>query len=269
MSRTQLFSTLCLVGIALLVGCGPRTAVIQDNIQKKIDGMIGELDIQYKEVEQGIEKMKKAKSELTRGKIKLDVLVERADAEAATIEGNIADAKSALGKVQQHLVAADESKEPVSIAGKEYDKAALNTMAQKVIKAYQDLEKKLVAQQTIRGTLATRRDQIAAMLATYDTKIEALESSKSQIDTNMTALKTLREASSIGGAADQTFGENFKELENKVADLSANLETELRFEDAQWNEATATTGAEAVETFIEATKTESDTIAEIDKILGT
>ena len=79
----------------------------------------------------------------------------------------------------------------------------------------------------------------------------------------------MKDASATMGSTDGTLAGSVEDLEDKVNDLYAEVEAELLSEDERWNEAETSKEIDAVDAFITATQEPTDTISEIDKILGT
>jgi len=78
----------------------------------------------------------------------------------------------------------------------------------------------------------------------------------------------LKQAATSMGGRDSTMRENLADLEQKIAALSADVRVELQVASGGWSDADATNRINEVETFIQDTQKPSDTLAEIDRILG-
>jgi chromosome segregation ATPase len=252
------------VALAVLHGCGARTEVAKDKVLKKIDNLLGETEVQKKEVELAIKNMDRAIDELTKGRITATVKAERASAQLAETEGKIADAKGSLGKLRGYLDVATE----VEIGGKTYTHEQVRAMADKVVQAHKALSAQA---ETLKGT-RDRLNTIAATLKTREDeardKQARLKSQLREIETELVALNTYKDAAAAAGDAEVTFADNFAELEKKVNNLQDRVKAEVRLEDEKWKVTDAKKDLESAEAIISATKGSSDTISEIDKILG-
>jgi chromosome segregation ATPase len=249
---------------ALLMGCGARTEVMKDKVVAKIDNMLGELDVKKKEVELSMAEMENAKKDLQKGRIKVEVKAEQLGDNATELENKIGALDASLKKLRDLLATGEDAE----IAGKTYTQAELNDMAKKLITQRGSYEKQMDSLKKSQTMLESRAAKIDEMVKSYSAQLDKLKTKISEIDANMVALKAMQETSGVGGE-DQTLAQSFGELEDKVDDLYASLETELRMEEAMFDEASLDEDISSVDEFIQATQGAGDTLSEIDKILGT
>jgi chromosome segregation ATPase len=257
---------LCLgvVGVLGFSGCGARVEVAKEKMLKQIDYFLGETDVQKKEVQIALQNMDKAVDSLTRGRITATVQVERLERQAKESEQSIADTDGSLRKIREYLL----SEHPVQIAGKEYTNDKLKEMAEKVIQVRkgqteqkESLKRSQDRLQNVVHSL-TKKEEMAKE------KIGKMKSQLREIEIEMIAMNAFKDAAKAAGDGDKTFGDNFKEMERKVAALHDKVKTETRFEEERWQTQQETKEVDSVEQFIARTKSDRDTLAEIDKILG-
>ena len=260
------------IAVALFGGGGyfwflsgsPRADVAKKKVMDKIDDMLGKIDVQRAEIDQGIKAAKQGVEGVRKAKIKAQVQVDQLDEKVKPYDEQMARCDQSLVKLRD-LIKADTA---ADIAGKSYSVAELKEMANKVI------EERKKAEGQINGFKATRENmkKLVATLAKrqdeFDTKITTLQASLVKVDAEMTAAKALKQASAAMGDKDSNMSSNLADLEQKIAALSADVRVELQGASGGWSETEATKSINDVEAFIRNTQSTNDTVAEIDRILG-
>ena len=84
----------------------------------------------------------------------------------------------------------------------------------------------------------------------------------------MIAMSSLRDAKVAMGDSAATLSENVEELEGKVNDLLAEVGVELAVEGEMFDEASASKQVDEIDSLISDVKGPTDTLNEIDQILG-
>ena len=102
----------------------------------------------------------------------------------------------------------------------------------------------------------------------YQRRINTLEAQLTEIDSQMVAIRTMKDASSAMGNGRATLADNVTQLEDKVADLLAGTRAELSSEGSKWNSADAEKQIDSAEAFISVTQTTGTALEEIDRVLG-
>lgn len=246
----------------VLGGCGPRTEVLKDKVVAQVDKLLGELDVKKKEVELNIKAMDQARDEMQKGKIKLEVKAEQLGEQIKGLEERVAATDKSLRQLRDFLA----SEADVEIAGKKYTKPQVQEMANKVIDARKSLDKQLESLKRSQQMLQQRVEKLDGMLAEHTRRLDVLKTKMAEIDTNVVALKAMRDTSGVGGTT--STADSFAQLEAQVSDLNASLEAELRFEQLKWDQAAADQDVTSAEEIIRATQGTGDTLQEIDKLLG-
>ena len=242
-----------------------RVSVAKDKALKQIDEMLGELDVKRKEVALSLKSLKDAVAGMGKARIKSQVKMEQLDQKAQALRDQIAQADTSLGKLRGYL----QANQPVEINGKTYTPDALNRMANQIIEVRKGYVSQIAglekSQEALRQVAATmERNQ-----GEYQRKITTLESQLTEIDSQMVAIRTMRDASSAMGDGNAALAENVSQLEDKVADLLAGTRAELSTEGSKWNVEDTNRQIDSAEAFISATQSSGDSLAEIDRILGT
>ena len=257
-------NAIVLLAICLAVGCGARAEVAKEKLLAKIDSMLGEIEVKRKEIEISINVLKEGIDGLRKAKIKAKVKQDQIQRQANPIEQKIAQVDNTLKVIRDSLA----SEQTVEIGGKDYSPAELKTMADKVIQARKSLQSQLGGFQKSIASLQKVVDSLERKQNDYQHRLTRLEAQVAEIDSKAVALKAMQDASTAMGESEKTMAANIDNLEDKVADLWADVESELLAEDEKWNEVEAVEQIDSVDAFIAATQDPSDTLAEIDKILA-
>lgn len=266
MRRLLLVLVLCLVPTALffMYGCGPRGEVAKKKVLDRLDDMLGKMDVQRAEIDDGIKATKQAVGGVRKARITAQVKSDQIDEKAKPFEEKLAQCDQTLVRLRD-LLKADQ---PAEIAGKTYTVADLKDMAGKVIQARKDAEKQIdafkTARENMRKVVATLEKQQQAM----ETRLTNLQGQVAKLDAEMAAAKARKQASASMGDKDATLAANLDSLEEKVAALSADVQAELQGESEKWSEAKTDKAISDVDAFIRDSQRPTDTVAEIDKILG-
>jgi peptidoglycan hydrolase CwlO-like protein len=245
-------------------GCGARAQVAKDKMMSQIDKLLGETDVQRKEAQNGVDDMKKAIEKLREGKINARVRAEQMGDQLKGIDDKIADDKAALTKLQDYI----KSAQPKEIAGKTYSTDELNKLARTVIDDEKNRETQREGVKHAKDILDKAADTLEARQEEGEKRLEALNSKLKEIDSEMIALKSLKEAAAVMGDADTTVADNFDKIEKKVGELQVSVKTQLKVDEEKWNSSTASKQVEDANKIVADVKGPQDTLSEIDKILG-
>lgn len=146
---------LCVV-IALLAGGffwffsgSPRVEVAKKKLLERVDDLIGKMDVQRQEIDDGIRATKQAVEGVRKAKIKTQVTLEQIDEKTRPYEEKITPCDKTLARLRD-LLKADM---PTDIAGKTYSVSDLKDMAKKVIKSRKEAEDQINGFKTARDCL--------------------------------------------------------------------------------------------------------------------
>ena len=267
MKKMIMLAFVCTAATALYAsGCGAQLDVVTEGVKEKINTVLGEMKVKRAEIDRSMAALKDGVKGLRKAKIKAQVKHDQLERKVEPINRKIANIDKSLVKLREHL--ASDSKEAVEIAGKSYSQEELQKMAGRIIEA----RKNYVTQQSgfqksqeglnkVIATLERRQQE-------YEEKVSRLDTQLAEIDSKQIALKAMQDASSAMGESEETLLANVGDLEDKVNDLFADVEVELRSEDEKWNASSTDNDIDAVDAFISGTQDPVDVLNEIDSILG-
>src|SRR5260370_13481639 len=89
--------------LCFIPGCGAKVEVAKEKLLKEIDGLLGEVEVQRKEVELGITKMGQAPDELGKNRINCQVRAERLEKQIKAVEERIAEVDASLRTLRDYL----------------------------------------------------------------------------------------------------------------------------------------------------------------------
>jgi|GEM_PF-1166398 len=256
-----------LAGLALM-GCSDstkaRVEVAKDAALKKIDSFLGNLDVQHKEIELALKTLKEATTEVGKQKIKAQVKVDQIDAKVQPIRDQMAKADSSLKRFRE-LIAANA---PAELGGKTYSVEEITKMAAKVVEAHKGYETQIAANEQSQVGLKKIVVTLEKRQLDLKGKITRLEANMAEIDTQIAAAKAMKDASSSIGDSGATLDENIAKLEDKMAGLMADAKVELTVENEKWDAVSIDKDIDSVDSIINKSQQSTDTLAEIDRILG-
>ncbi|VAX38913.1 hypothetical protein MNBD_PLANCTO02-508 [hydrothermal vent metagenome] len=261
----NLIKLFMVVSIAVsVIGCGARVEVAKKNALKKIDQLLGSMEVKREEIKQSMKAFKDVLSGLRKAEIKAQVKHDQIERKASPAKERVEKSQTTLTKLRDHI----QSGKPVEIAGKTYTQTQLKEMAEKVIKARKNAQieignfkKSQEGLQKVISTLQRKRKE-------YENRLNQLDTTLAEIDSQAIALKAMKEASATLGDSEATLFENIDKLEDKVNDLYADVQVEMQSEDAKWDEASVESEIDSVDSFIKATQKPTDVLSEIDSILN-
>ena len=266
MRHSFLFLVLCLVltGSLVVYGCGSRAEVAKKKVLDRLDDMLGKMDVQRQEIDDGMRATKKAVEGVRKARITAQVKSDQIDEKAKPFEEKLAQCDQTLVKLR-NLLKADQ---PAEIAGKTYSVSELKDMAGKVIQARKDAEKQIDGFKTARENMRKVVANLSTQQQALETRLTSLQGQVAKLDAEMAAAKTMKQASASMGDKDASLAANLDSLEEKVASLSADVRAELQSESEKWSEAKTDKAISDVDAFIRDSQRPTDTVAEIDRILG-
>ncbi len=245
-------------------GCGARGEVAKEQLLAKIDSLLGEMDVKRKEIGISVAALENGIDGLRKAKIKAQVKKDQIARQTAPLDDKLKSLDTTLSKLREHLASGEEAE----VGGRTYSSDELKAMGDKVLLARKELVAQLGGFQQSQASLQKVVDSLDRKQTEYQRRLTSLESQIAEIDSKSIALKAMQDASAAMGESDKTLAANIDGLEDKVNDLYADVEAELLGEDEKWNESEVTAEIDSVDAFIAATQTPTDTLAEIDRILG-
>jgi chromosome segregation ATPase len=249
----------------VLPGCGTRLKVIEGGALERLDQMLGKMDVQRQEIDDGIKATKHAVEGIRTAKIKAQVKCEQIEDKAKPFEEKVAECDQSLARLRDLLKAGI----PAEIAGKTYSVSDQKDMANRVIQARNDSQKQIDGFKAARENMKTVVASLGKQQQALETRLGRLQGQITTLNAEMTAAKAMKEASASMGDKNSTLAANLDGLEEKVATLSADVRAELRSETDRWSGTTEEKAVNDVDAFMRDSQKTPDTLAEIDRILGT
>jgi len=261
-------TSLALVAAFILPGCSDwtkaRIEVAKDATFKKIDSLLGSMEVKRKEIDLSLGSMKEAVNGIAKAKIKAQVKHDQIDAKAQPYRDKLAQADASLRKLRDYLAA----NEPVDIGGKTYTPDDLKKLADQVIEARKGYSTQIAGFEQSQVELKKVIVMLDKNQREHQSQISRLEGQIAQIDVQMVAVRAMKDASASMGDGNASLAQNVAKLEDKVADLLADTKVELAIEGEKWDAGRAERQIDSAESLITAIQAPRDTIAEIDRILS-
>jgi len=253
-----------LIFAASLVGCGARGEVAKEKVLSQIDRLLGETEVQKKQLEISLRDMRKAVDTINEGRISATVQLEKMAEKVEAQEARVGKYKGDL------TVLATKIKEgqSVSLGGKSYNPDELKVVADKVVDLTKSANKELESLRRSRKNLEVAVNSLTSRHTEAKEKLVALEGRVREFDSKISELKTLKDARALAGDSDKTLAANFEALEKQIDDIHTKTETELRVEQERWKDVSAKTHTDDVEKIVSASRGVDGTLAEIDRILN-
>ena len=254
----KLVATCLAIAAFVTAGCAARTEVAKEKALAKIDSLLGTIDVKRKDIEISVDALRDGLGSLRKAKIMAQVKLDQLDRKVRPVEDRLATIDDTLMTLRGHL----KSGSAVEIAGRSYSPDDLKAMATQVI-----AERKGAAEQV--SGLRDSQVRLKKVVATlerkqqdYESKLLAVENRVAVIDASRIALTALKEAGEAMDGGEQGLARSVEKLEGKVNALYAEVETELIFEDAKWDDSAV------MDTFIAGVQKPTETIDAINKVLA-
>lgn len=216
--------------LAVMTGCEARTQVAADKIKKRIDKMLGELDVKRKQIDNEVKSLENSLAEVKEKRISAKVQLEQYEEKKSEIQSKIDDVKQGMSVIRPHL----DASEPVEINGKMWEPAeivkASNTLAddwEKLSKKMGGYENSLLAFERAHKLLATQEEQGKATMESLKSKIE-------EIDVKKGAIEAMDTAGGLAGG--DSISDKFDDLAKEVDGLFVDVETAMRVEEEKISE---------------------------------
>lgn len=261
--RTKMSGTATLIVVLLcmmvVAGCGARGEVARDNVLAQVDSLLGEINVKKKEAEIGVRNLTAGLDKITKGKIEAKIRLTKLTDKSTELEEKLLQVDKALERLRNHL----KDEKDVEINGKTFSPQQLKEMAETMISS----RKKLTVEIEALKSSQKRLENVVTSLQNRETegreRLETLKRSLDEIDTKAIALKSMQEAAGLSGNTEVI---DFDGVSKQVADLSTRIDVELAFQDEKAGQ--TANEVQTLETILRETSTTTDTVSEIDKILG-
>ena len=252
----------------LLPGCSDankaRVDVAKKNVLEKIDDMLGKMDVQKAEIDNGIKSAKQAAEGVRKAKIRAQVQLDQLAEKVRPFEEKVTACDASLVKLRD-AIAADM---PTTLAGKTYSVDELKAIAGKVIAERKKADTEITGFKTAREAMTKQVATLTETQQKIETKVVHLQTQIARLDGEIAAAKSMKQASAAMGDANSTLSDNLDELEKKIATLSGDARAELANETDRWSSSSTEKALSDVDAFIRDSQKPSDTLAEIHAIIG-
>ena len=270
MSRAiGLLILIAFVCVGLYIGCGPRAGVAKDAAIKKIDELLGPLNVKQKEVEMAYADVKKASAGLRDKRIEAQVRLKSLNEKKDVYESDESKLLSDLAKLKGMLSDA-EATGSIERNGKEISIEQLKSLADGIVKQIKLLKDKIKNNDVISAAWAKNLEILKKNDDTSKAQLTQLENQLDQIRSKKSALDAMKEAATIAGPG-ASISDKFNELTADVDELLVNIDTELKIEETKIDERIAEVQTDNLVTLEELLDDKTDissTMSEIDKLLG-
>jgi chromosome segregation ATPase len=253
-----------LIFAASLVGCGARGEVAKEKVLSQIDKLLGETEVQKKEMEISLRNMHQAVEKLNEGRISATVQLEKMQEKVEAQEARVNKNKDNLAALATKI----KEGQSVSLGGKSYNPDELKEIADKAVDLTKSAKKELESLRRSQKNLEVAVSSLTTRHKEAKEKLSALEGKVREFDSKIAELKTLKDARALAGDSDKTLAANFEALEKQIEDIHTKTETDLRVEQERWKDVSAKTHSDDVEKIVSASRGVDGTLAEIDRILN-
>ena len=250
--------------VALLVGCGPRAEIAREQVISKIDSILGDMKVKRREIEHSVAGFKEGIKGLSKAKIKAQVQSDLLQRKSELVAEDVEKIDSTLKTLRGHLTSAT----PIQVAGRKYGRPELDGMAQRVLRQRKEHVMRLDGFRAAQARLDRVAGTLEGKQSAYEQTLAGITSQLTVIDSNRIALKAMQDVARAMDGAEAGLAASVTELEEKVNDLYAEVEAELRTEDFNWNLAASRQEQQSVEEFVTALGTGRDTVSQIDSLIG-
>ena len=269
-----LFASLLIVGIVLgaYVGCGPRVQVAGKKILKKIDEILGELDVQLQKVENKKQSLTDQTAAIKKKLYVTEARLEQMQKGQNERKAAAASLKSDLKQLQGYLGQAKESASgEVEIKGQQISKERLigwaTDKANILKRTKESIKSKNKLVTVYEKNLALYRNQVSVSqdsLKKLTNQIEEIKAKKEALDDTRRA--TLLDGKTV------SINDEFKDLTKDVDDLLVSVDAELKLETDKLEEriadAEAAAGSATLDELLDDESDVDKALSDIDALLG-
>ena len=266
---------LLIVGIAVgtYIGCdgaGARMGVAKDAAIKRIDDLLGPLNVKQKEVENAFAELKDASAGIRDKRIEAQVRLKALTEKKASMASEQTKLMSDLGKLKQMLTDA-ESTGSITKGDKEISVAQLKSLADSTMKKLKSLKDRVTKNDVISAAWAKNLDLLKKNDETSAAQLKKLGNQLDEIKSKKSALDAMKEAATIAGPG-ASISDKFNDLTKGVDELLIELDTEWEIEKVKIDERIAEVEEDSSLSLEDLLHTDDDdvtgTISEIDSFLN-
>jgi DNA repair exonuclease SbcCD ATPase subunit len=225
-----LLMLVAVVGLVAYVGCGTRAEVAMDQITKRLDKALGELNIKRKEIEKKQGELQAQLAELSEKRVQGQVRLELLQEKKKNSDEALASVRSKVQQVAELVKEANASEsKKITRNGKDYTAADLQAAAKEVADALQSEEAKSKANLAGYNALKSSVDFLVAQEKQAKDLMGKLASKISEIDAKKIAVDAVRENTILAGD-NKSIGSGLEQLSKEIENLGIEVEAALRIE---------------------------------------
>jgi chromosome segregation ATPase len=266
-----LFAALLVVAIVVgaYVGCGPRAQVAGKKILKKIDDILGELDVQLQKVENKKNDLTNQTDAIKKKLYVTEARLEQMQEAQSAREAEAASLKSDLTQLQGYLSDAKSSGE-VEIKGQTISKDKLIGWATDKAKAYKRLKSSIES----KGKLISVYEK---NLSLYESQVKVSKDSLAKLNDQIDEIKAKKEAlddtrrATLLDGKTVSINDEFKDLTKEVDDLLVNVDANLKMENEKLEEriaeAESAAGSATLDELLDDKSDVDKTLSELEDLL--
>lgn len=254
-----------IVSTAMLVGCGARGELVKEKILAQIDTLLGEMNVQRKEVERAVNQFRVNLDQFKRGKIEAKVKLQRIQRKCSSLDVQLAKADETLRRLRDRLQGESlRGDGAFEFSGQPLSPAELTAMVDRTLAARLSLATEA---ETLKG-VRSRLEQVIATMEKQELvqvkRLRVLRTSLEEIDAKAVALKSIQDIERLTPTSSV---QDFAEVEKQVDSLSDRIEAELRFAHLQF-EASESSSHEEIDAISIRSSSQADRLDEIEAILA-
>ena len=269
-----LFAGLLIVAIAVgaYVGCGPRAQVAGQKILKKIDSILGELDVQLKKVENKKNQLTEQTEGIKRKLYVTEARLEQMQGAQNTRQADAASLTSDLQQLKDYLgQAKDSASGEVEIKGQKVSKERLIGWATDKAKALKRIKSSVASKGKLISVYEKNLALYKSQVSVSQDSLKKLNDQIDEIKVKKEALDDTRRATLLDGKT-VSINDEFKDLTKEVDDLLVNVDASLKMEndklEERISEAEAAAGSATLDELLDDKSDVDKAMSEIDALLG-
>ena len=262
-----LIVSLLVVGVAVgaYVGCGPRVQVAGKKILKKIDSILGELDIQLEKVEDKKKDLTAQTDVIKRKLYVTEARIEKMQEDQGERETEAKSLKSQLSQIKDYLGQAKESGQ-VEIKGKQITTERLLGWASDKSKALTRIKGSMESKGRLLSIHEKNLTLYKSQVSVSQDSLKKLTDQIEEIKLKKEALDDTRRATLLDGKS-VSINDEFKDLTKDVDDLLINVDASLKLEtdklEERISEAEASAGSQTLDELLD-----DDNVSDVDKAMS-
>jgi chromosome segregation ATPase len=251
---------ICVVSIATIAGCGVRAEVARDNVMRRIDSMLGTMEVKRKEIDASVDKLHDAIAQLRKAKIKAHVQRDQLRRKHSSLLTKVEGFDDTLRGIREQLA----DGESVRVDGTTHQATEVTLTATRIMREREALVSQSTGYQIAIDRLGKVISTLEGRQSDYEIRLDEIKHQLSVIDSNRVALTAMQEAAAIMDGHDASFAKGVLSLEEKVNDLFVDVEAGLMEEDYRWE----SEGLVSAEQLAAATISADELSRQIDSIVA-